>query len=118
MTITEQELRKMTATALKEWAQENTKLAGVTGMKKDELLTGIFKELGIEPEEVKPVKKAKIAKKASKIDINDKSAVKGEISRLRDKKEKLLEDAEKNYNQLKNLRRRIRYLKRVTKKVS
>jgi len=107
MSLTEQEMRKMTVKDLRVWAQENTALVGVTSMKKDLLVEALMEELGIETE-----------KKKAKLDVKDRQATKNEILRLKEKQQKLLEEKTKNPDQLKNIRRRIRRLKKELRKVS
>lgn len=100
MALTEQEMKKMTVKDLREWAKENSKLVGVSGMKKDELIGNLMEEFGIEPED------KKVSSLANKADL------KTEVKRLKDKMDILLQEENKNSNQLKNIRRRIRNLKR------
>jgi len=107
MSKTEEELRKMTVKDLRVFAQENTSLVGITSMKKEQLLESIIEELGIER-----------TKKKTKLDVKDKKNTKKEIMRLKEKKEALLKETKKNPSQLRNIRRRIRNLKKSLRQVS
>ncbi len=107
MSTTESDLKKMTVKDLRVFAQENTSLTGVTGMKKEELLNALLAELGLEKK-----------KQTSKVDIKDKQATKKEVLRLKEKQQKLMQSETKNQNQLKNIRRRISRLKKEMRKVS
>ncbi len=97
----------MTVKQLKEYVSEHTKLSGVSGMKKDALVSAIKDELGIESTKVE-MKKG----------LKDKSAIKTEILRLKHKKSELQEQDVNNSNQFRNIRRRMRNLKRQIQKVS
>ncbi len=110
--MTESELKKMTVKQLKEYASEHTKLSGMSGMKKDALVSAIIDELGID----EPGKE--LSKVEKKKGLNDKGAIKIEILRLKQKKSELQEQDVNNSNQFRNIRRRIRNLKRKIQKVS
>lgn len=103
--MTEADLKKMTVKDLKALAAEKTELTGVTDMRKDALIEAIIKELGIEKE----------TKKVAADAINNKMAAKKEILRLKQKKEELLNSSKATPRQLKNIRRRVRSLKRLAK---
>ena len=117
-----EELQKMTVKALREFAQENTAIVGVTGLKKDQLIDAICEELGIEKtlDAARKDEKKTVSQKAkkSKVDLSKKQSAKQEILRLKEKKTALMQDKTKNYRQLKNIRRRIRRIKMEIRKVS
>ena len=105
--MTYAELKKMTVKQLREFAKDKTELTGLSSMKKDELLNTLAGEL----ERKEPKKESAKGKK-------DPRATKNEIIRLKQKKEDLLQAKSKNPKQLRNVRRRIRNLKRIMRKVS
>ena len=117
-----EELQKMTVKALREFAQENTAIVGVTGLKKDQLIDAICEDLEIEktPDTARKDEKKTVSQKAkkSKVDLSKKQSAKQEILRLKEKKTALMQDKTKNYRQLKNIRRRIRRIKMEIRKVS
>ncbi|MFC1556805.1 Rho termination factor N-terminal domain-containing protein [candidate division KSB1 bacterium] len=122
MTESYEELQKMTVKALREFAQENTGIVGVTGLKKDQLIDAICEDLEIEktPDTARKDEKKPVSQKAkkSKVDLSNKQSAKQEILRLKEKKTALMQDKTKNYRQLKNIRRRIRRIKMEIRKVS
>ncbi len=104
--MAEDELEKMTATDLRDYALKNhPELTGVHAMKKEELIAAIHKARG---EDVK--KKAE-----GKAEIN-KPELKKKIHELKAEKAKLIE--EKNKKALSRLRKKIKRLKRLTKKAA
>jgi len=105
--MTEEELRKMTVKDLRKIAAEQTELSGITGMKKDVLIEALVKELNI--------KQAK--KQATGKALDDKISTKREILRLKQKKDDLLKQKSKKPAQLKNIRRRVRNLKKHLRKI-
>ena len=105
--MTEEELRKMTVKQLREFAAANMKLVGITGMKKEVLLDAMMAELGIEK-----------AKHTGGEKIDDRISAKKEIARLKQKKQELLKTGVKNPEQMRNIRRRVRKLKKLSQKIS
>lgn len=104
--MTEAELRKMTVKQLRELAAEKTDIAGITGMKKEELVTALIGKLGID-----------ISKKVTDEALKDKKSAKKEVFRLKQKKQEVLQGKTKNIQQLRNIRRRVGKLKRYLRKV-
>jgi hypothetical protein len=105
--MTEEELHTMTVKQLREFAVANTKLVGVTGMKKEELLDALMAELGIEK-----------SKHIGGGNITDKKSAKKEIARLKQKKQTLLRSSAVSSKQLRNIRRRVHKLKKITQKIA
>ncbi len=105
--MTEPELKKMTVKKLREFASKNTELSGISGLKKDALITAIVEALGVD------APKKQTGKKLSK-----KKEIKIEIVRLKQKKEELLKQKTKKSGQIRNIRRRVRNLKRMSRRVS
>jgi len=107
----EKPLNKMTATELREIAKEIPGVAGVTAMKKEELLVVIKEHRGMKDE--KPAKKKK--EKTDKPTVGVK-ALKEKIVHLREKKReaRMANDRHK----IDILRRRINRLKKQTRKVA
>jgi len=109
--MTEAELKQMTVKQLRDLATEKTEISGVKGMKKDELVSSLIENLDISTDESAPA----TGKKSVKL---DSKSSKKEIMRLKQKQTELLSSKAKNPGQMKNLRRRIRSLKRIMRKVS
>lgn len=109
--MTEAELKKMTVKRLRDLAAEKTEIQGLTGMKKEELVSALIEELKIKIEkEAPPAEKKEV--------VLDSKSAKKEITRLKQKKSDLLGGKSLNSKQLKNIRRRMRNLKRIMRKVS
>ena len=105
------DLEKMTATELREFAlKEYPDITGVHAMKKEELVAAIHQARG---EAVKETKKKKGV--AAKVSI-DKKELKKQIRLLKSEKGKLLQD--KNKKALARVRKKIKKLKRLTKKAA
>ena len=106
----EKDLEKMTATELREFALKNyPDIMGVHAMKKEELLLAIHKARG------EVVKEAKKKKKAVKVQI-DKKELKKQIRLLKTERGKFLQ--ENNKNALAKVRKKLKKLKRLTKKAA
>lgn len=104
----EKELEKMTATELKDFAlKEHPDITGVHAMKKEELIVAIQKARG---EALKETKKKKVT---AKVQI-DKKELKKQIRLLKTEKAKLLQGKDKKA--LAKVRKKIKQLKRLTKK--
>ena len=104
--MSEEELKKMTVKQLKELAAEKTDLTGLSGMKKEVLIKALIEKLHVEA-----------PKKVTGAALKDKQTAKIEIRRLKQKKQELLRAASRNPQQLRNVRRRVRNLKRFIRKV-
>ncbi len=98
------ELRKMTVLKLREHAKKVTDLQGVGGMEKEQLIEAIAKAEGIAYEAP--------AKDASTI-----RSIKQEIQQLKKKREEILASA-KDHAELEKLRKKIKTLKRLTRKMA
>jgi hypothetical protein len=106
----EKELEKMTATELRELAiKEHPDITGVHAMKKEELIVAIQKARG---EVLKETKKKKVA---AKVQI-DKKELKKQIRLLKTEKANLLQGKDKKA--LAKVRKKIKQLKRLTKKAA
>ncbi len=106
----ETNLEKMTATELREFALKNYPgITGVHAMKKEDLLLAIHQARG---EDVKEMGKKK---KAAKVQL-DKKELKKQIRLLKTEREKLLQ--EKDKKAVVRLRKKIKRLKRLTKKAA
>ncbi len=106
----ETNLEKMTATELKEFALKNyPDITGVHAMKKEDLLLAIHQARG---EDVKEMKKGK---KGAKVQL-DKKELKKQIRLLKAEREKLLQG--ENKTAMVRLRKKIKRLKRLTKKAA
>jgi len=106
------DLEKMTAVELRELAlKEYPEITGVHALKKEELVAAIHKARG---EAIKEPKKKK-AKAAVKIKV-DKKELKKQIRELKTEKGKLLEGHDKK--SLSRIRKKIKRLKRLTKKAA
>jgi len=106
----EKDLEKMTAIELREFAlKEYPAITGVHAMKKEELVTAIHKARG---EAVKETKKKEVAAKVSV----DKKELKKQIRLLKSEKGKLLQ--EKDKKALAKVRKKIKKLKRLTKRAA
>jgi len=104
------DLEKMTATELREYALQNyPDITGVHALKKEELLAAIHKARG---EVVKETKKKKIK---AKVKI-EKKELKQQIRVLKTEKEKLLRT--NNKKALARMRKKIKRLKRLTKRAA
>ena len=111
----EKTLDKMTVVELREVAKEEIPgIAGVTGMKKDQLLEAIKEARGIKDET--PVKKKTKKKTAGPKRKMTGKEMKQEIIRLRSEREALRQ--EKDKKKLEIIRRRINKLKKMTRKVA
>lgn len=108
--MAEVDLEKMTATELREFALKNhPDITGVHAMKKEELIPAIRKARG----ETVPEKKKK--KAAAKIKI-EKKELKNRIRLLKTEKVKLLQENDRKG--LSRVRKKIKQLKRLTKKAA
>lgn len=106
----EKELEKMTATELRDLAlKEHPDITGVHAMKKEELIAAIHKARG------EGVKERKKKKASAKVQI-DKKDLKKQIRLLKAEKEKLLQGKDKKA--LAKVRKKIKQLKRLTKKAA
>lgn len=106
-----EDLEKMTATELRDYALKNhPALTGVHAMKKEELIVAIRKARG---EEVKETPKKK--KSVGKVKI-EKKVLKQKIHQLKSEKDKLLQSKDKKA--LYRLRRKIKRFKRLTKRAA
>jgi len=103
-------LENMTVVQLRDEAKKHD-FKGVTGMKKDELITVIAEKLALDKPAVKPKKK----KKSGAAPL-DKDALKKKIDELRSAREKARADNDKKKNEL--YRRRIHSLKRRMRKIA
>jgi len=107
-------LDKMTVVELREVAKEEIEgITGVTGMKKDDLLTAIKEARGIEDETPAKKKKKKTAGPKKKMTVKE---MKQEIIRLRAERETLRQEKDKDKLQI--IRRRINRLKKMTRKAA
>jgi hypothetical protein len=107
----EKDLEKMTATELRDYAlKEHPEITGVHALKKEELIPAIRKARG---EEVKELPKKKKGTKKVKV---EKKALKEEIQQLKSEKEKIFQSADKRG--LARLRKKIKRLKRMTKRAA
>jgi hypothetical protein len=103
-------LEKMTATELREFALKNyPDITGVHAMKKEDLLLAIHQARG------EAVKEMKGKRKGAKLQI-DKKELKKQIRLLKTEREKLFK--EKNKKAISQLRKKIKRLKRLTKKAA
>lgn len=101
---------KMTALDLREYALKNHPgIAGVSAMKKEELLKALYEARG----EVPPDKKKTAAGQAAAV----KKELKKKIRLLIGEKKKLLED-KKNRKALFHLRKKVKRLRRQTRKAA
>jgi ABC-type uncharacterized transport system ATPase subunit len=108
-------LDKMTVVELRELAKEEIPgIAGVTGMKKEQLLEAIKESRGIKDET--PAKKKKKKKTAGPKKVMSVKEMKQEIIRLRGERASFRQ--EKDKKELEILRRRINRLKKMTRKVA
>ena len=98
------ELRKMTLPKLREHAKQVTDLQGVMGMEKEALIQAIAKAKGISYE-------------ALPKDAGSISSVKQEIRALKKQKDELSASAE-NRIKIERIRRKIKRLKRVTRRLA
>ncbi len=103
-------LENMTVVQLREEAKKHD-FKGVTGMKKDELITVLTEKLGLETPAVKPKKERKSA--ATPL---DKTTLKKKIVELRGEREKARSDHDTKKTEL--LRRQIHLLKRRMRKIA
>ena len=108
--MAEIDLEKMTAPELMDYALKNhPDITGVHAMKKEELVVAIKKARG---EEFKETKK-KTTKVKAKVKV-EKKALKEKIRALKAQKEKMLQAKDKKA--LGRLRKKIKKLKRMTKR--
>jgi hypothetical protein len=108
--MAEEDLEKMTATELRDYALQNhPEIVGVHAMKKEDLVVAIRKSRGEEVKE-KPGKKKGTAKG------QDKKALKQQIRVLKSEKDKLLHSKDKKA--LAKLRKKIKRYKRLTKRAA
>ncbi|MBI4529056.1 MAG: Rho termination factor N-terminal domain-containing protein [Deltaproteobacteria bacterium] len=98
------ELRKMTLPKLREHAKQVSDLQGIVGMKKEELIELIAKAEGV-------------AYAAPAKDVSTIKDAKQEIQELRKKRDELLASS-KDHAELEKLRKRIKTLKRLTRKIA
>jgi hypothetical protein len=106
----EKELEKMTATELRDFAlKEHPDITGVHAMKKEELIVAIQKARG---EVLKETKKKKVV---AKVQI-DKKELKKQIRLLKTEKANLLQGKDKKA--LAKIRKKIKQLKRLSKKAA
>lgn len=104
------DFERMTASELREYAlKSHPDITGVHAMKKEELLKAIYQARGETPPDKK--KAAEIRKAI------DKTTLKKKIRLLMAEKEKLLED-QKNRKALVHLRRKIKRLRRQTRRLA
>jgi hypothetical protein len=104
------DLEKMTATELRDFAlKEYPAITGVHAMEKEELIAAIHKARG------EAVKETKKKKAAAKVPI-DKKELKKQIRLLKSEKDKLLRGKDKKA--LDKVRRKIKKLKRLTKRAA
>ena len=105
---TEKQLDKMTVKELREIAKQIDGVTGVHAMKKDELLSLVKKDSGVEEE--KPKAAATKKKKASTKKLEPAKGVKALIAQLR--KEKAEAKKAKDRNTVDRLRKKIKRLKK------
>lgn len=104
-------LERMTVVQLRDEAKKYPDIKGLTGMKKEELITAVAGELGLE----QPKPSAKKQKKSKALPL-DKGTLKKKIVELKEQGEKAR--AAKNKKEVVLLRRRIHSLKRRLRKVA
>lgn len=107
----EKPLEKMTAKELREMALGLPGIAGVHAMKKEELLVAIRKAKGIPEPEVKK----RIRGKKEKVLLTS-SQIKQKIKELKAKREEMLQ--QRNLKMAEILKKRIRRLKKKTRRVA
>ncbi len=108
--MAEVDLEKMTATELRDYAlKKHPEITGVHAMKKEDLAAAIHRARG---EEVAEKKKKKSAGKVKA----GKKELKQQIRKLRSEKETLLQGKDKTA--LSRLRKKMKRLKRLTKKAA
>jgi hypothetical protein len=111
---TEKPLDKMTVVELREAAKkEIPDIKGVSGMKKDQLLTAVKEARGIKDEKPAKKKKKKTAGPKKEMTIRE---IKQEIVRLRTEKESIRPEGDKKKIEI--IRRRINRLKKMTRKAA
>jgi len=112
---TEKPLDKMTVVELRKVAKEIPDVTGVSGMKKDQLLTIIKEARGIE--EKAPAKKKKAKKKSSgPVKEMTVKELKAEIVKLRAEKKELCKEGDRK--KIDAMRRRINRMKKKTRKAA
>jgi hypothetical protein len=113
---TEKALDKMTVVELREIAKKIPDVTGVSGMKKDQLLTIIKEDRGIKEEP--PAKKKKTAKKKSSGPMKEMTVkeLKAEIVRMRAEREEMRKEGDRKKIEI--IRRRINRLKKKTRKAA
>ena len=110
----EKPLDKMTVVELREAAKkEIPDIKGVSGMKKDQLLTAVKEARGIKDEKPAKKKKKKIAGPKKEMTTRE---MKQEIVRLRAEKESVRLEGDKKKIEI--IRRRINRLKKMTRKAA
>ena len=109
--VQEKSLDKMTAPELRETAKEISGVEGAHAMKKEELLSIIKKDRGIEDEKAPGKRKGRKNKPRRTV-----KELKGKIIHLKKEKESAREAKENNKIDI--LRRRINRLKKQTRKIA
>jgi len=109
----EKSLDKLTAKELREMALGMPDIHGVHAMKKEELITAIRAARGITEPEVK--KEKRVFSKKEKI-VLTAAQLKEKVKALRTKREESLK--QKNYKMAEILRRRIRRMKKKTRRAA
>jgi hypothetical protein len=99
------DLQKMTVKKLREEASKLPDIAGITGMKKAELIEALCEILKIE-------KPTKVVKKVAK---RTKDVIKSEIKKFKESRVKILESNDKK--ELKKVRFHIKRLKRELRRI-
>ena len=111
----EKPLDKMTVVELREVAKkEIPDITGVSGMKKDQLLSVVKEVRGIKDET--PAKKKKKKKTAGPKKVMSVKEMKQEVVRLRTEREAIRKDGDKK--KLEIIRRRINRLKKMSRKAA
>ena len=111
----EKPLDKMTVVELREVAKkEIPDITGVSGMKKDQLLSVVKEVRGIKDET--PAKKKKKKKTAGPKKVMSVKEMKQEVVRLRNEREAIRKDGDKK--KLEIIRRRINRLKKMSRKAA
>ena len=112
--VTEKPLEKMTVKALREMAKEIPEIAGVHGMKKEELIVAINEVRGVQEQPVKADKgiKAKPVKKAGA----SRSEIKQQIKTLKSQRQTALGAQDKKMAIV--YKRRISRLKKKSRKAT
>lgn len=108
----EKDLEKMTAPEIRDFILQNyPEITGVHALKKEELLAAIYKARGVPVKEIKK-------KEAKEVEIN-KSGLKKQIRLLKAERDKLLDTpSKKNKKELIKIRKKIKKLKKLTRKAA